>query len=373
MNQAMKEQTAGTERKYVFVCGLQRSGTSVLGRNVARLEKCTGFKNTGVLMDEGQFLQDIYPIDAEFGGAGRFGFDPRAHRTESSELLTPENVARLRACWHAHWDENETIFVEKTPANLLMTRFLQAVFPNSYFIVMQRHPVPVSMASQRWKVSVSPLYRLFEHWLHCHELFEEDRKYLKHVYELRYEDYVKTPGKYHEEIATFLGTRVPEPPKEDTLRTVAQWPNPLGLRVPEHAMEELTEAHNKKYLDRWCNLLEKSFFGSYYRYITRKYEPKFAKYGYSLIKGLGVSEEAFQGGKVSDAIGALCCLGADTGAFLLRLSVHANVRLRGAAKAVLPAFVVRWVRQARERRISNKVKYQVSDVRSGMSQIRSQR
>src|ERR1700720_4448908 len=155
--------------KYVFVCGLQRSGTSVLGRNVARLVNCTGFKNTGVLMDEGQFLQDVYPIDGEFGGAGRFGFDPRAHRTETSDLLTAENIARLRASWHAHWDGSKSICVEKTPANLLMTRFLQAAFPNSYFIVMRRHPVAASIATHRWKVSISSLYRLFEHWLHCHE------------------------------------------------------------------------------------------------------------------------------------------------------------------------------------------------------------
>ena len=73
--------------KYVFVCGLQRSGTSVLGRNIARFENCTGFKNTGALMDEGQFLQDVYPIDAKFGGAGRFGFDRRAHRTESVKFV----------------------------------------------------------------------------------------------------------------------------------------------------------------------------------------------------------------------------------------------------------------------------------------------
>lgn len=354
MNQATKEQTAGTERKYVFVSGLQRSGTSVLGRNVARLENCTGFKNTGVLMDEGQFLQDVYPIDAEFGGAGRFGFSPKAHRTESSELLTPENVARLRASWHAYWDNSKTICVEKTPANLLMTRFLQAAFPNSYFVVMRRHPVPVSMASQRWKVNVSPLYRLFEHWLHCHELFEQDRKHLKRLYELRYEDYVENPKKYHEEIAAFIGTRVPEPPKEDTLRIVTQWPNPLGLRVPEHAMEELSEAHDKKYFDRWCNLLEKSFFRSYYRYIARRYEPRFAKYGYSLTKGLGVSEEALKGGKVSNAVGAFYCYAANAGALMRHVSVRAKGRLKVATKAVLPKFVVTRIRQARQRRSLNK-------------------
>jgi hypothetical protein len=55
-------------RKYVFVGALQRSGTSVLVRNVARLENCTGFKNTGILEDEGQYLQDVYPADCAYGG-----------------------------------------------------------------------------------------------------------------------------------------------------------------------------------------------------------------------------------------------------------------------------------------------------------------
>jgi hypothetical protein len=340
--------------KYVFVCGLARSGTSVLGRNIARLENCTGFKNTGAGSDEGQFLQDVYPIAAAYGGAGRFGFDPRAHRTETSELLTPENVARLRASWHAYWDKSKTICVEKTPGNLLMTRFLQAAFPNSYFVVIKRHPVPVSMSSQRWKINVTSLDSLFKHWLHCYELFEEDEKYLKHVYELRYEDYVENPDKYHQEIARFIGTRVPKAPKEDKFRYVAQWANPTGLRVPERAMEETSRAYDKKYFDRWSDLLNNPLFKSYYRYIAVKYELRFAKYGYSLTKGFGISEEVLQCGKVSNAVGALCCLGADTGAFMRRLSVRSNVQLRVTAKAVLPEFVVTRIRQAGQRQSLNK-------------------
>jgi len=340
--------------KYVFVCGLARSGTSVLGRNIARLENCTGFKNTGAGGDEGQFLQDVYPIAAVCGGAGRFGFDPRAHRTETSELLTPENVARLHASWHAYWDKSKTICVEKTPGNLLMTRFLQAAFPNSYFVVIKRHPVPVSMSSQRWKINVTSLHSLFKHWLHCHELFEKDEKYLKHVYELRYEDYVEDPDKYHQEIARFIGTRVPEAPKEDKFRYVTQWANPTGLRVPERAMEKTSRAYDKKYFDRWSDLLNNSLFKSYCRYIAVKYESRFAKYGYSLTKGFGISGKVLQGGKVSNAVGALCCLGADTGAFMRRLLVRANEQLRVTAKAVLPEFVVTRIRQARQRRSLNK-------------------
>jgi hypothetical protein len=177
---------------------------------------------------------------------------------------------------------------------------------------------------------------------------------LKRVYELRYEDYVEHPDKYHQEIARLIGTRVPEAPEEDKFRYVAQWANPTGLRVPERAMEETSRAYDKKYFDRWSDLLNNSLFKSYYRYIAVKYEPQFAKYGYSLTKGFGISEEVLQGGKVSDAVGALCCLGADTGAFMRRLSVRSNAQLRGTAKAVLPEFVVTRIRQARQRRSLNK-------------------
>jgi hypothetical protein len=343
--------------KYVFVCGLQRSGTSVLGRNIARFENCTGFKNTGALMDEGQFLQDIYPIDAKFGGAGRFGFDPRAHRTESSELLTSENVARLRATWHSHWDASKSICVEKTPANLLMPRFLQAAFPNSYFVVIMRHPVPVSIASQRWKVSVSPLYRLFEHWLHCHRLFEEDKKHLKHVYELRYEDYIENPGKYHQEIAAFIGTCVPETPKEDNFYYVTQWRNPTGLRVPEHAMEGTSRTHNEKYFNRWRYLLEHSFFRHYYRYIVNKYEPEFAKYGYSLLKGFGVADDVVRRrNKVTVILGPAYCLGAGITALLWRSAVRTKGYTKRAIKGLLPEAVLNRIRQTRKKAVAGKEK-----------------
>jgi Sulfotransferase family len=346
--------------KYVFVCGLPRSGTSVFGRNVARLENCTGLTNTGVLEDEGQFLQDVYPVAGECGGDGRFGFDPRMHLTETSDLLTRENVAKLRTNWHTYWDKSKTICVEKTPGNILRTRFLQAAFPNSYFIIIRRHPVPVGLATQKWKINVTSLYNLFEHWLRCHELFEEDKKYLKHVYELRYEDYVENPDRYHEEIAAFIGTRVPEAPREDKFRTVAQWRNPAGLRVPEGVMEGTTGAHNQKYFDRWSNLLRNSYFKNYYRYIARRYEPKFAKYGYSLTKDLGISEEVLRGGgTVSAVLGPLCCSGADACALMWRLSVRFKQHLRLQAKAVLPEFVVMRIRRARQQAPLRKERAQV--------------
>src|SRR6516225_6545850 len=230
--------------KYVFVCGMPRSGTTILAKEIAKLANCTGFENTGVTMDEGQYLQDVYPTEWACGGAGRFGFAPQAHLTENSPLLTPGNVDRLHQSWEAYWDRNKTIRVEKTPGNLLKTRFLQSAFPNAYFVVIKRHPVPVSLATQKW--SLTPLHELFEHLLQCHKIFDEDKKQLSCLYELSYEDYIENPRKYLAEIANFVGTEFSGSLKEQP-----------------------ADAYSKKYFDRWARMLQSSPFKAYYRRVAK--------------------------------------------------------------------------------------------------------
>jgi hypothetical protein len=260
--QSQTSRNANDEMKHVFVCGLHRSGTTILAQNIGELKNCTGFENTGALMDEGQHLQDIYPPDHVYGGVGKFGFAAHAHLTEHSSLLTPTNISRLRRTWESYWDRDKTIRIEKTPGNLLMTRFLQAAFPNSYFVVIKRHPVPVSLATQKW--SRSPLHKLFEHWFRCHEIFDEDKKFLNNLYELSYEDYVESPKKHLEKIANFIGTELS-----------AAWDKGAA------------DVHNKRYFARWAQMLQTSPFRWYYRSVARRYESKFARQGYSLAP-LGV-------------------------------------------------------------------------------------
>jgi hypothetical protein len=236
-----------------------------------------------------------------------------------------------------------------------MTRFLQAVFPNSYFVVIRRHPIPVSMAVQKWKVNVTSLDNMFEHWLHCNELFDEDKRYLNHVYELRYEDYVENPAKYHQEIACFIGTNVPEPPKEDEFRTVTQWRNPTGLRVPEKAMENVTAAHSEKYFERWSKLLRDSSFKSYYRYIAQQYEPRFAKFGYSLTEMLETHEKVrLEQVKIPAVIGILYCRAADAVAFVVRARSRFMGHVKKRLRTLLPEPVKLRIRRARQRTILRK-------------------
>jgi len=302
--------------KYVFVCGLQRSGTSILARNIGRFPHCTVFKNTGAIEDEGQYLQDVYPTNNELGGTGWYGFDPQAHLTEQSPLLTAENVGRRRASWHRYWDNDRSICVEKTPGNLLMTRFLQAAFPNSYFVVIQRHPVAVSLANQRWKKSMASLRTGFEHWLNCYGIYEEDKRHIRRVYELRYEDYVTNSSRYHAEIAQFIGTE-----------------------VPQTDMEELAGVHNRKYFDRWRQLLTDSPFRQYYRHLVQKYESQFMRYGYSLTNLPGEDEQLLTEEQESSMLGNMYSRAADIHAIGWRLLTRTKGGSRRLIRRLLPTSV----------------------------------
>ena len=248
--------------KHVFVCGLHRSGTTALARCISELRDCTAFENTGVPKDEGQHLQDVYPPENAYGGPGRFGFSRGAHLTENSPLLTPANISKLRASWDAHWDQSKAVRVEKTPSNLLKARFLQAAFPNSYFVVIRRHPVAVSLATQKW--TPTTLNRLFEHWLLCHEIFGQDRAFLSHVHELKYEEFVADPQKHLKQIAEFIGIDF------------------AGVS------EQLVDKEcNARYIDRWAQMLHSPVFGRYYHRLARMYEDRFAAHGYSVTEFIG--------------------------------------------------------------------------------------
>jgi hypothetical protein len=295
-----------TETKYVFVCGMPRSGTTIVAKEIARLANCAGFENTGVMMDEGQYLQDVYPTEWACGGAGRFGFAPEAHLTEDSPLLTPTNVARLHKSWETYWDRDKTIRVEKTPGNLLKTRFLQAAFPNAHFIVIKRHPVPVSLAIQKW--SLTPLHELFAHWLHCHKLFDEDKKRLNHLFELSYENYIEDPGRYLERIANFLGTE-----------------------FSGSLQEQITDGYDRKYFDRWARMLKSSPFKAYYRRVTEQYERKFREHGYSLAPPSETIFSADEPKPVRGILPSLLYLGSDIFFTLWRAGRRLRIRVENAA------------------------------------------
>jgi len=176
----------------LFVCGLHRSGTSMITRAIAAHPDVASFQSTDAIEQEGQFLQSILPTDQDFGGPGRFAFNPEAHLTEHSPLAAKENAGLIAAKWAEYHEPGRALLVEKSPPNLLRTRLLQALFPEARFIVVTRHPIPVALATQKW-THTSP-FSLISHWVQAHALLEQDLPYLRRVLILSYEGFVADPA-----------------------------------------------------------------------------------------------------------------------------------------------------------------------------------
>lgn len=250
------------DHRYIFVCGLHRSGTSILFRSLRDHPQVSGFRDTDSPEDEGMHLQTVFPPSGYYGGAGAFGFQPEAHLTESSPLVTDANRQKLFAEWSRYWDLSKSHLLEKSPPNLIRTRFLQEMFPESHFIIMLRHPVAVSYATQRWyrkyRINWRSLPRILEHWLVCHEIFLEDQKYLDRCFVVKYEEFVARPQKWMNDIHQFL---------ELSYAPISQ---------------TIISDVNKKYFRLWQRNLSGFFSGMVHRSMIRRFNKRVKCFGYSL-------------------------------------------------------------------------------------------
>jgi Sulfotransferase family len=200
-------------RQLVFVGGLHRSGTTPLTDIIAAHEEFSGLTDTGVSENEGQHLQDVYPRIRQYGGMGRFAFAPAAHLTEDSPLATRANAERLLRAWRPYWDWSKPRLVEKSPPNLIMGRFLQALFPDCSVVVVVRHPVVTALALQKWNPRLvsrsgrrhTTLYGLVAHWIKAHQLLMSDAPLIRRLHVVRYEDLVDRPDDELRRLEAFLG------------------------------------------------------------------------------------------------------------------------------------------------------------------------
>lgn len=190
------------DKSFIFLAGHHRSGTSLLHEIIREHPLVSGFSQTGVPEDEGQHLQFVYKPAKAFGGPGKYIFDKNSYMNECHALATEQSAEEIMKQWGQHYDPKCPHFVEKSPPNIIRTRFLQKLFPNSRFIVILRHPIAIAYATRKW--SRTSIKSLVDHSLRGYETFENDMPHLRHVYVLRYEDFVRSPRESIHEVFQFL-------------------------------------------------------------------------------------------------------------------------------------------------------------------------
>ncbi len=187
----------------VFIGGVHRSGTSPLHSLLRRHPCISGFEDTGVIQNEGQHLQSVIPPDSSSGGPGHFAYDSASQMDGSSFSNPQEARYRLLQEWGPFWNLDKPVLIEKSPLNLIRSGALKAVFPNARFLFIIRHPIAVSLATQKW--SGTSICELIAHWVLAHRILLRDLAGMEaDVFVMRYEDLVQHRRQYLQAICKFI-------------------------------------------------------------------------------------------------------------------------------------------------------------------------
>lgn len=232
-NLAWRLPSTVSDKKYIFVIGCPRSGTTLLQRILTVHPECFSVNAETNLFSFMEIFSQRW-----------LGF-PRGHfarlLADSRDIIDffDHLVGSLQ-------DPSESkIFVEKTPQHILKIKFLIRHFPNSRFVHIVRdgrdcylssksHPhVPqnssVGVFAKYWK-------RCLVRWSHC--------KKHPNCYQLRYEDLALNPAKEISELCAFLG--LPFHPDMTDPGAISDDP-----RSMQSVFRKLSEPINPGSLMRW--------------------------------------------------------------------------------------------------------------------------
>ena len=194
--------------RFVFICGLHRSGTTALERLLVSRYRLACLRANRP-ESEGQHLQSVYSPARAFGGPGRFAFS-RAMVQELKGLCDHADCRdRILADWRRFVVGTVPVLLEKSPPNLTKIWWLRKVFPGSRFVVIVRDPRAVAAATQKW--SGTSLAELMMHWNAAYSHALDDFRDEDSIY-LRYEDLTAHPDDEIARLGAFLECEArPEP------------------------------------------------------------------------------------------------------------------------------------------------------------------
>jgi hypothetical protein len=217
-------------KKYVFVCGNSRSGTTMMARILAR-------HSSAVKLDEIHFFDESPGWNDPFNNtskekvirkiysAYKLGyFHPKSKNIDypSAPYKLASSMADIYRIFleQAAHETSAEIVIEQTPANIHYLQQIESVIPNAMMVVMIRHPLDV-LASQKYKwkrrangAKSIPRWEALRAWLNYNPI-SISKIWLKRYQHLnfrkgivvKYEDLVSSPAEVIQMISKELGLK----------------------------------------------------------------------------------------------------------------------------------------------------------------------
>ena len=195
----MEERLQIDDDYWLFVLGLNNSGTSIIQRILTSHPRARG------LPDEGQALTSVFARGNQYG-VSRY-WTVRLDVFRLTEEDDPAPARRAKYDWLYYYEPRPGILVEKSPPNAIRGRWLQQNFQPSRFIAVTRHPYAVCEGIRR-RIGL-PIEQAAQHWLVGNELLLDDTERMDRALLVRYEDFCERPQEQLQLMQDFLDLEEP--------------------------------------------------------------------------------------------------------------------------------------------------------------------
>lgn len=194
--------------RWIFIVGCYSSGTTILSRVLGE------HKEIESLPQEGAFLTDVLPTPEDYGWT-RMWIRCRDDVCIKPGQLSKQDVRRIKRQWSIWYPQASSNLLEKSVANTLRMRFLNAHFESAYFIEMVRNGYAVAEGIQRradldrWPnpeyEEKYPIDLCARQWVACCRTVEQSRPDIDRFLRVRYEDFTEDTKGTLDQITRFLG------------------------------------------------------------------------------------------------------------------------------------------------------------------------
>lgn len=208
-------------RSPIFIVGLNKSGTSLVYLMLSRhpaLSAIRAFKpprqkpGTATLhmenygIGEGQKIAGLVEKLRSGSQSYLFACPPVLddYRLTERDAETGEREL-VAAAYHGAMVNPGARLVEKSPPNLVRTRYLQALFPDASIIHIVRDPYANVAANAKKRGRWGTVRDQARHWASGNGLYLEDSASLRRALTIRYEDLAGQPERTMQAICAFCG------------------------------------------------------------------------------------------------------------------------------------------------------------------------